>query len=193
MDDSQVNMKMDGEQEAGSASELRVAAMETYVLARLLVKSAKRDLERRLELCGVAVGALAYRVMRLLDGETSTLAELSRVLGIGAAALVPVVDALEAKGFVKRGRDPKDRRRTPLTLTPAGREVLAQVPAVDEDDSLVKGLGALGVEGSRQLLNLLRELVTNVLGDDAAVSELAARLAPPGEFSPPPTAQPEGL
>lgn len=188
-----MNIKVGGGEAATSASELRVAAMETYVLARLLVKSAKRDLERRLELCGVAVGALAYRVMRLLDRETSTLAELSRTLGIGATALVPVIDALEAKGFVNRGRDPNDRRRTPLSLTPAGREVLAQVPAVDEDDSLVRGLGALGVERSRQLLNLLRELVTDVLGDDAAVSELAARLASPGEFSPPATAKPQGV
>jgi DNA-binding MarR family transcriptional regulator len=111
------------------------------------------------------------------------LAELSRTLGIGAAGLVPVVDTLEAKGFVNRGRDPEDRRRTPLTITEAGRNVLAQVPAVDEEDSLVRGLAALGTDRSRQLLDLLRELMINVSGDKAAVSELAARLTASGESS----------
>lgn len=183
MDDSHQNINQSLTQGRGPASDLQVAAAETHALARMLVKSAKRDLERRLEAHGVAVGALAYRVMRLLVGGTSTLAELSRTLGIGAAGLVPVVDTLEAKGFVNRGRDPDDRRRTPLNITEAGRNVLAQVPAIDQEDSLVRGLAALGMDRSHQLLDLLRELMISVSGDKAAVSELAARLTASGESS----------
>jgi DNA-binding MarR family transcriptional regulator len=181
MNDSVAHIKEGGEQALGSADELRMAAVETHALARMLVKSAKRDLERRLEAHGVTVPALGYRVMRLLDGATFTLAELSRTLGIGATGLLPVIDTLEMKGFVSRGRDPKDRRRTPLSVTAAGRGVLAQVPVVDEDDSIVRGLAALGIVGSRELLNLLRDLVANVSGDEAAVPELTARLAASSE------------
>jgi DNA-binding MarR family transcriptional regulator len=165
-----------GEPAAGTSSELRMIAMETHLLARRLVKSVKHDLERRLEAYGVPFGALAYRVMGLLNGETLTLAELSRALRVGAATLVPVIDTLEAKGFVIRGRDPKGRRRTPLTITSAGRDVLAQVPHVDEADSLVRGVVALGLERSSQLVSTLRDLVAEVSGDEKTVSELAARL-----------------
>jgi DNA-binding MarR family transcriptional regulator len=193
VDNSETNIQESVGQPAGSATELRAAAVETWVLARRLVKSAKRDLAHRLEAHGVAVGALAYRVMRLLAGGTSTLAELSRTLGIGATALVPVIDGLEEKGFVNRGRDPKDRRRTPLSLTPAGTDVLALVPAVDEEDSLVQGLAALGPAKSRQLLELLGELVKEVSGDETAVSELAARLAAAGDISPTAAAKRRGV
>ena len=94
---------------------------------------------------------------------------------------------------MSRGRDPKDRRRTPLSVTAAGRGVLAQVPVVDEDDSIGRGLAALGIAGSRELLNLLRDLVANVSGDEAAVSELTARLAASGETPARTTAKPQGV
>jgi MarR family transcriptional regulator, lower aerobic nicotinate degradation pathway regulator len=50
--------------------------------------------------------------------------EISDRLGTDPSDLVTVFDMLERAGFVSRGRDPKDRRRYALTLTPAGEEQL---------------------------------------------------------------------
>jgi DNA-binding MarR family transcriptional regulator len=151
-----------------SAQELQATAGEIEALTRLLLKSVKQDLERRLGAHDIPVSGLAYRMMRLLHSESPTLAEVSRSLAISPSALVPVVDTLEKRGYLIRGRDPNDRRRTPLTITEAGEGVLASVPAIDAGDSLVRGLETLGAEKRENLLTLLGELVAQVsvgLGD----------------------------
>jgi len=163
MYDSEANIKARRGEAANPAGELQMAAMETHALARTLLKSGKRDLERRLEACGVGVGPLGYRVMRLLDEQTSTIAELSRMLRSGAAGLVPVIDTLEAKGLVDRGRDPKDRRRTPLTLTPAGERCLLGCRPLTTTTPRA-GSGRARPEGTVSSESP-RELVTNVTRD----------------------------
>lgn len=47
--------------------------------------------------------------------------ELSRRIGIETASSTAVIDQLERGGFIRRKRDPADRRRIIVTLTPAGR------------------------------------------------------------------------
>jgi MarR family transcriptional regulator, organic hydroperoxide resistance regulator len=46
---------------------------------------------------------------------------LSRRIGIETASSTAVIDQLEKLGFIRRKRDPQDRRRIIVTLTPAGR------------------------------------------------------------------------
>ncbi len=144
------------------AEELYPMALQIRVLAGLVTKLARGDLERRLESRGLAVGALPFSVMRLLSQQEQTLSEVSRTMRLTPATLVPVVDALERKGLVKRGQDPRDRRRTPLSLTEQGTEALAMVPLVDEDDALVGSLDRMGEEKGLQLLALLRELANQM-------------------------------
>lgn len=65
--------------------------------------------------------------------------ELARLMGSVAAVIVTVADNLEAEGYVERTRDPADRRRSLLTVTPAGRRALAKadrIAAEVEDDML---------------------------------------------------------
>jgi DNA-binding MarR family transcriptional regulator len=88
------------------------------------------------------------------------------------ATLVPVVDALEDKGLVKRGKDAKDRRRTPLTITETGTAVLDRVPLVDENDVIVNALKELGDQKVQRLLTLLRELATQVSKDKNKVAKV---------------------
>jgi len=47
--------------------------------------------------------------------------ELSRRIGIETASSTAVIDQLEKLGLIGRKRDPQDRRRIIVTLTPAGR------------------------------------------------------------------------
>jgi DNA-binding MarR family transcriptional regulator len=163
MNDTDTNRKP-----ADADRELRRAALELHALARMLLRMARRDLEQHLEVLGAGIGALAYRVARLLDEQESlTISELSQQLAVSPPTLVAIVDGLEKKGFVERGHDARDRRRTPLTLTAIGKTLIAQIPAVDEEDRLLQGLASLGIDKRRELVDLLRELTRAMSGDRA--------------------------
>ena len=153
--------------------ELHATALETRILLSIVNKWSARCLEQRLHAAGLPISSLQYGVMRLLCRERHTISELSRKMALAPATLVPVVDALERHGYVARGRDPKDRRRTPLVLTEQGAAILSDIPPVVDDDVLVRGLAALGPEKRRQLLALLRELLGTLPDGAAMVAEVA--------------------
>ena len=104
-----------------TTEETNALAVQIRVLAAVVNKMAMRDLEQRLEARQAGVSGLQYAVLGRLRRESVTLSDLSRRLSLAPATLVPVVDALELKGLVERGRDPLDRRRVPLYLTRGGR------------------------------------------------------------------------
>jgi DNA-binding MarR family transcriptional regulator len=49
--------------------------------------------------------------------------ELSRRIGIENSSSTAAIDQLEQRGLIDRHRDPEDRRRLIVTLTPAGRNL----------------------------------------------------------------------
>ncbi len=79
--------------------------------------------------------------------------ELIQTMGVDPSILVTLLNPLEADGLVTRQRDPDDRRRHLVTLTPAGRRHLgsagrAQKHTEDDlfaslDDDQREQLGAL--------------------------------------------------
>jgi len=73
-----------------------------------------------------------------------------------------------------------DRRRTPLSLTEQGRDILMRLPAVEDEEMLVKSLSAIGPERAQDLLVLLRELVRGMLDSDQMVDELASTIRSTG-------------
>jgi DNA-binding MarR family transcriptional regulator len=146
--------------------ELHSVALELHILAGILVKIGKRDLEQRLDSCGACIGPLPFGILRLLSYKERTISEIGRRMMITPATLVPVIDTLERGGLVRRGLDPRDRRRTPLSITAQGTDLLSRVPMVDRNDSLIRGLEAVGTEKSGQLLALLRDLVEHMYEDE---------------------------
>ena len=92
---------------------------------------------------------------------------------------MPVVNTLERKGFVLRGRDPRDRRRIPLSLTDSGRHILARVPVIAQEDALVSSLSQMGLEKQAQLTELLRELLGLMTQDQGLVERALAGAFPP--------------
>ncbi|MBX7212837.1 MAG: MarR family transcriptional regulator [Thermoflexales bacterium] len=150
---------------------LRAAATELTMLVAVISRVSRLDLERNLP---PEIGsAVQYGVLRMLRYAPSTLTELSGMLALEPPSLTPVVDALERHGLIERGRDPHDRRRTPLSITPKAAALLDGLSSFDDSYGLIRALRAIGPRRMSECLSLLRALL-HEMTDDA---NLAARIA----------------
>ncbi|MFJ6016714.1 MarR family winged helix-turn-helix transcriptional regulator [Streptomyces sp. NPDC092952] len=104
----------------------------------------------------------AMTLMRLAPGATSQR-ELAAAMEIDPSQLVAVLNELESSGLCERRRDPADRRRHIVEITPAGQGVLERMDeAVREAEREIFG----GLTEAEQ--TLLRELLDRVVVDPAA-------------------------
>ena len=63
----------------------------------------------------------------LVDGPAQTQARLADAVGRDKTRLIPILDALEARGLLVRSPDPADRRNKTVALTDPGRALRAAV------------------------------------------------------------------
>ncbi len=125
---------------------------------------------------GAGISGLQYGILRVLSLNSFTLSELSKKFVLDPSTLVPVVDALELKGLVRRGKDPHDRRRTPLSITDSGTATLNHVPLSHEDDVFYKSVAKLGEERAHLLVALLRELISSLPDGEVMLQEITTRI-----------------
>jgi len=124
-------------------------------------------------LAGIGMRPAEYAVLHQLEdaGHISQQA-LGRALRIHPSNLVALIDELEAGGYVLRPRDPDDRRRYLLELTPKGRRRLAeaQEAAMEAELELLAPL-------NRSERDRLRELLGRLAGHSCAPRDRCGRSA----------------
>lgn len=149
-------------------------ALEVLILTAIIARDAQQDTEQRLKRFGADLTASQYRLLRQLQQlGSSTIKDLSGIMMVGPATLVPMVDTLERHGFIRRGIDPNDRRRTPLELTESGRQRLDAVPFIHTDDPIARFLRELPEDERQSFLSHLRGLAETLHGDDHSMRHIS--------------------
>ena len=107
-------------------------------------------------------------VMLSIVGESGgkTQSQLSSVMGIDANSVVLLLNGLEGRGYAVRERDPQDRRRHIVRITPAGRKALVRAERALEGIT-DQALARLD-EDER---STLRTLLAKALGDGAYAAQ----------------------
>jgi MarR family transcriptional regulator, lower aerobic nicotinate degradation pathway regulator len=126
-------------------------------LAGQVSKHGRRALEGALRERDLALIQHAILVA-LTDFGSLSQQQLADSLDFDKSHLVAHIDRLEERGFLKRTRDPSDRRRNQLTLTPDGRALVDELQRVGRRSD--QGfLDALSAAEQRTLISLLRRVV----------------------------------
>ncbi len=88
---------------------------------RRIWRLVQRSLEIRLADVGLSVPQ--YMILReLWSDDGTTQREMAARIGISAASVVPIIDSLQKRGFLKRVPNREDRRKINVVLTPLGRD-----------------------------------------------------------------------
>ncbi|MEV5833503.1 MarR family winged helix-turn-helix transcriptional regulator [Nocardia sp. NPDC052112] len=96
------------------------------------------------------------RILRRLRPGPLTLNQIAQATGMDAPATTVAVNNLDELGLVVREIDPTNRRRKQVSVTSAGRAVLAQAMATP--DPAPAAVAALSPDDLRTLHQLLRKL-----------------------------------
>jgi DNA-binding MarR family transcriptional regulator len=126
-----------------------------YLLKRLAWAMKERSLEA---FAASGLNPQHYAVLSVLDEQArEAQATIADALGYDRGHLVGLLDELEGKGFVERRRDPGDRRRHLVSLTPTGADALRELRSIAK--SVEKEfLSPLAADERRMLHALLLEL-----------------------------------
>ena len=116
-------MKTAAKTPAGLPAEL--VASTLFLLKRLGFAAKQRSLD---EYEQTGLGPYHHAILVLLEESApETQAEIADALGYDRGQLVGILDELEEHGLVERRRDPDDRRRHIVQMTPDGQKALTKM------------------------------------------------------------------
>ncbi|PXX60431.1 MarR family transcriptional regulator [Nocardia tenerifensis] len=124
------------------------------LLTRVVLYS--RDPWRRAAVERTGLSFSRIRVLRRLRAEPMTVKELAYAAAMDAPATTVAVNQLEELGYVVREVDPTNRRKKLVTITAAGRAVLAK--ALATPDPAPDSVNALPADDLRTLRDILNRI-----------------------------------
>ena len=98
----------------------------------------------------------------------TTLTELTRQLNMNNSAMTGIIDRLEAKGLLRRIRQGSDRRTVCIEFTDAGREAVATLLQILEEDSFFDSKNV----GPDQVAEIVRSLSQIIHSLDPEVKKI---------------------
>jgi DNA-binding MarR family transcriptional regulator len=98
-------------------------------------------------------------LVALAEANEQTVGALGEKLFLESNTLTPILKKLEQTGYLKRQRDPKDERQVRVSLTPAGRKLLAMDPGASLFEA--SGLGGEFVTARETVKTLRDNLLRN--------------------------------
>lgn len=135
----------------------RRRALEAYTALQQAATMAAEHVDDAVHPFGLS--ASQFGVLETLDQRGPThQQELAEALGRSKAQMTAIIDALEARGVVRRERHEVDRRFISVYLTEAGRVLLAEA-APARTDAVVTLMRELSGEQKTRLTRLCRKLL----------------------------------
>jgi DNA-binding MarR family transcriptional regulator len=155
---------------------VELASSTTFLLKRLGFAAKEQALEAYDE---AGLHPYHHAVLAVLDeGSRETQGAIADALNYDRGQLVGLLDELEERGLVERQRDPTDRRRQSVRMTPEGKKALAKLRtlALKLEDDFLSNLD----ESQRATLHgLLREVARQHL-PHCAFQQASAAVAADG-------------
>ncbi|MBO9517675.1 MAG: winged helix-turn-helix transcriptional regulator [Porphyrobacter sp.] len=109
---------------------------------------------------GLPTGSLTVLAL-IAANPGSSQSALAKRSGLNKSALVGIVDQLETRGLVERGRVANDRRRYQVSVTAEGERTMQTLfAAVNAEEDSIRG--ALGVRDMATLLGLLDRAIESL-------------------------------
>jgi MarR family transcriptional regulator, lower aerobic nicotinate degradation pathway regulator len=140
-----------------------------FLLKRLGMTAKEKSLEAFDE---AGLHPYHHAILAVLDeGSREAQGEIADALGYDKGQLVGLLDELESGGLIERQRDPADRRRHVVRMTPAGRKTLERLRRLSASLE-TSFLSSLGEQDQRELHALLLRLAEQHLPN--------CKLTPPG-------------
>ena len=127
----------------------------SYLLARAS-HTVYREFHAQVRAAGL--GSFEWRLLATLsDGDGLTIGELAREILAQQPTLTKLVQRMEKAGWVQRGADPADARRTLVFETKQGRATVAALLAQAKvhEDALLDGFSERDVTALKKILRTL--------------------------------------
>ena len=157
-------------------------SLDAYVKLLRAIKAVIARVEPRLAPLGLTLTQLGV-LEAILHKGSPTQRELGRKVLTSAGNMTDVIDKLEARGLVSRGRLPGDKRSVRVELTGRGRKLIEELFPEHARD-IAQALSGLSSNELRELSGLLRKLGlaaaagAQVTGQQRATVDLANDEAP---------------
>ena len=126
-----------------------------FLLAKLGLDFKGKAVER---LAQAGYEVYDYSLLAILaEGAHQAQATVADTLGVDPSRLVALLDSLEERSLVVRERDPHDRRRHVVSITPTGKRELARIRDMVRklEDEYLSGLDAASREALHGVLQRL--------------------------------------